>query len=269
MASGLMADIPNCNSIARWNSTSQGYQQYISFIPITNFGVRVGYPYYVNVSENGTWPGQSGLKKAMNENAQLEKNCAPHLIYGTIKIDDNTIREIDLNIKAYQLSVPDETLTQKSAGSMIKDGYWVLQCHSFPSGWKAGETIHVELTDKEGAHLDDVDVVLSNNPADEAEDMIIKNNSGNQFLFQNSPNPFSDFTIIQYQLKEDEFIEVNILSLNGEVIRTLVNGFKTASKYEVVWNGCDDHGNKLSAGIYLYILKSKEGIEVKKATIYK
>ena len=54
-AAELMAIIPGCNSVARWNASVQGYEQYISFIPPTNFAVEMGYPYYVNVSGNAVF----------------------------------------------------------------------------------------------------------------------------------------------------------------------------------------------------------------------
>lgn len=48
-AGDLMSAIPNCNSVAKWNSTTQGYDQYIPGLEFTNFAVLDGYPYYVNV----------------------------------------------------------------------------------------------------------------------------------------------------------------------------------------------------------------------------
>jgi hypothetical protein len=92
-ASELMADIPSCNSIARWDAEVQGYYQYVSFLPMTNFNVRVGYPYYVNVDSDITWPdsgtpeGGGSLKSTSGntgKHIKVEKNSAPHLVYGRI-----------------------------------------------------------------------------------------------------------------------------------------------------------------------------------------
>jgi len=54
-ASDLLLAIPNCNSVARWNASFQGYRQYSPSIPSTNFDVYPGHAYYVNVSDPGVF----------------------------------------------------------------------------------------------------------------------------------------------------------------------------------------------------------------------
>jgi len=49
-AGDLMNTIPYCNSVAKWNAATQGYDQYIPGLDFTNFNVADGYPYYVNVT---------------------------------------------------------------------------------------------------------------------------------------------------------------------------------------------------------------------------
>ncbi|MBN1790239.1 MAG: putative Ig domain-containing protein [Bacteroidales bacterium] len=267
-ASELMADIPNCNSIAKWNASTQGSDQYLSFIPPSNFGVRVGYPYYVNVSENTIWPMVSGGKKnALFADNHNMKECAPHLIWGKLVINDHGIIESEISYSAHKIGKPEESINNQSAGCFIKEGYWIVQCHSFASGWKAGDIIKVVFSNKSGLQLDEVEVVLTNEPADAGKDIIIDETSAGYLLSQNTPNPFTDYTIIHYQIPQDGFVEIEVYGITGEKHRTLVNDYKPAGSYEVMWNGQDNHGNTLSKGMYIYILKSNKTLLMKKSVL--
>ena len=77
-------------------------------------------------------------------------------------------------------------------------------------------------------------------------------------LHQNFPNPFNSSTIIPYFLPGTANINLAIYNINGERIRTLRNGYQPKGEYAVTWNGSDDKGQKVSSGIYLYILQENE-----------
>jgi hypothetical protein len=274
-ASGLVADIPSCNSIARWDAEEQGYYQYVSFLPMTNFNVRVGYPYYVNVSSNVTWPeagkGSGSMKSTSGNSCEqvlLEKSSAPHLAYGTIKIKDLNINESDINLSAYISSLPEEKLNENSAGCTVQDGYWIVQCNTFPSGWRAGEKVIMELKDKKGDLLGEAEVELTYNPADKATDLIIEGGN-NCYLSQNIPNPFGYETLIQYRIPEYGPVQIEVYSITGQKVRTLVHEYKDEGKYEVIWDASDDSGRKLQEGMYIYILKNNDNIIIRKALLLK
>ncbi len=274
-ASGLMADIPSCNSIARWDAEEQGYYQFVSFLPTTNFSVRVGYPYYVNVESNVTWPepgvGEGYLKSTSYHSGtrvDIEKSNAPHLVYGTIKTENLNIDDSEIGLCAYISSLPEEKLNRKSTGCMIQDGYWIVQCNTFPSGWKAGEKVIVEFSDNTGDILAEAEVELTFKPADKATDIIISGNRAYS-LSQNMPNPFTDETLVQYQIPEYGLVQVDVYSITGQKVRTLVSQYQDEGVYEVIWNRKDDSGNELRAGIYIYTLKSRDQIIIRKALIIK
>jgi hypothetical protein len=54
-AEDLADDIPNCNAIAYWDETSQGWIQHINNIPPNNFSVDVSQPYMATVTADGIW----------------------------------------------------------------------------------------------------------------------------------------------------------------------------------------------------------------------
>ena len=268
-ASQLMSDISSCNSVARWSSDIQGYEQYISFIPETNFGVRVGYPYYVNVTSNVTWPASGGgsLKSLSSESFELiKRRSTPHLVYGTIDISNSELTFEDLDFSAYFPSTPEEILDKNSAGCMLIDGYSVIQCNSFSSGWGIEEPLKIEFKDQNGLVLQSTEVQLTYNPADKAMDVIL-GGERSFTLSQNVPNPFSDETIIEYQIPEKGKVILEVYSLTGQKIRTLVNDYKQSGSHEVTWNRTDTNNKRVPDAMYIYILKNKNNVVYKKATV--
>ncbi|MBX2977347.1 MAG: T9SS type A sorting domain-containing protein [Ignavibacteriaceae bacterium] len=83
-------------------------------------------------------------------------------------------------------------------------------------------------------------------------------------LSQNSPNPFNPTTTITYQIKEKGFTTLKIYDLLGKEVATLVNEEKQAGKYSIEFNA-----SKLSSGVYLYELRSKEFKSTKKLLLMK
>jgi hypothetical protein len=73
-------------------------------------------------------------------------------------------------------------------------------------------------------------------------------------LAQNYPNPFNPSTIIQYELPKSAQVRLAIYNLLGEKIRTLVDASESAGIKQTTWDGRDEHGQRVSNGIYLYRL---------------
>ena len=79
-------------------------------------------------------------------------------------------------------------------------------------------------------------------------------------LEQNHPNPFNPSTTISYNVEKSGYVSLKIYDVMGRLVRTLVDNQYVSAGYEtgysVVWNGLDDHGQKASAGLYIYRLQS-------------
>ena len=69
-------------------------------------------------------------------------------------------------------------------------------------------------------------------------------------LSQNYPNPFNPSTQIKFALPFDSKVKVTIYSINGEVVKVLVDGEYTAGVHSASFSTTS--GNGLSSGIYLY-----------------
>lgn len=79
-------------------------------------------------------------------------------------------------------------------------------------------------------------------------------------LFQNQPNPFSPETQIACELPQSGRAQVRIYSVNGRLVRTLLEEERPAGRHTFVWDGLDESGRAVSSGVYFYAL-SAPGVE--------
>ncbi len=86
-------------------------------------------------------------------------------------------------------------------------------------------------------------------------------------LAQNYPNPFNSSTIIQYHLKSDTKVVMEIYDIIGKLIKILVNGTQPQGNQTVVWDGTDMKNNPVKSGVYLYRLKGDGFEEIRKMLI--
>jgi hypothetical protein len=83
-------------------------------------------------------------------------------------------------------------------------------------------------------------------------------------LKQNYPNPFNPTTKILYSVPEESLISIKIYNTLGEGVTVLVNENKSAGSYEVMWNGKNHHGQRVTSGIYFYIMEADNFVQVRK-----
>lgn len=75
-------------------------------------------------------------------------------------------------------------------------------------------------------------------------------------LNQNYPNPFNPTTTISFDLNQRTNISLDIFNLNGQFIINLVSGNYGPKHYSVIWNGKNNRGRVVPAGMYLYTLSN-------------
>jgi len=74
-------------------------------------------------------------------------------------------------------------------------------------------------------------------------------------LQQNRPNPFlGNSTIIPFTLPKSGEVTLRILDLSGRQVRLLVNERMSPGARQVLWDGKNDRGETVSAGVYVYDL---------------
>lgn len=83
-------------------------------------------------------------------------------------------------------------------------------------------------------------------------------------LYQNYPNPFNPSTIIKYKINTTSKVKLEIFSVNGENIKTLIDKEMNPGTYSIEWSGDNDKNEGVSAGVYLYRIQVNNQQAVKK-----
>jgi hypothetical protein len=75
-------------------------------------------------------------------------------------------------------------------------------------------------------------------------------------LEQNAPNPFNPMTTIKYSISAAAPVQVDVYGPSGRHIRSLVDRFESAGEHQARWDGTDDAGRPVPAGVYLYAVQT-------------
>ena len=90
-------------------------------------------------------------------------------------------------------------------------------------------------------------------------------------LLTNYPNPFNPTTTIEFGVvnngENHGYMSLQIIDINGRVVATLVNGIPNSNK--VVWNGKNDGGQPMPAGIYFARMESGKRVLTQKMVLLK
>ena len=89
-------------------------------------------------------------------------------------------------------------------------------------------------------------------------------------LSANSPNPFSSRTWIAFDLPKATEVSLAIYDLNGRRVKTLLAGESMGpGRWQLIWDGSDDDGCQLRAGIYYYKLIADNYSKIRKMAIFR
>jgi hypothetical protein len=86
-------------------------------------------------------------------------------------------------------------------------------------------------------------------------------------LRQNVPNPFRPPTAIEFALPAASRARLAIYTVEGRLVRTLVDRIAPAGEHQVAWDGRDAAGREQPAGIYFYRLDSAAGSATRKLAL--
>jgi len=125
--------------------------------------------------------------------------------------------------------------------------YW-LESYDFSGQTQNYGPISLTIPDNEGENPDDPDNEVFG-------------------LFQNYPNPVSNYTSINFNLKEAADCTLNIYNSKGQFIRTFKKDNTEKGKF--TWDGRDKTGKRVSSGIYFYTLKANDKTYTKKMILQK
>ncbi len=95
-------------------------------------------------------------------------------------------------------------------------------------------------------------------------------NLRNLVLHPNYPNPFNPGTTISYHLKNDGNVKLDVYSMRGQLVRTLVDGWQASGVNQTVfWNGQDALGKEMSSGVYYALLRGEGETAINKMVLLK
>ncbi len=83
-------------------------------------------------------------------------------------------------------------------------------------------------------------------------------------VYQNFPNPFNPSTIIKFDIPRNEYVEVSVFNLLGQIVSELFNGQLKAGTHQITFNARD-----LPSGIYFYRVKAGDELKVQKMILMK
>ncbi len=85
------------------------------------------------------------------------------------------------------------------------------------------------------------------------------------------PNPLSGNTTLRFSLAEPEDVRLAIYDQRGRLVRSMMDGHRSAGEYAVDWDGRDDKGQRNAAGLYFGRLEVGRGaqkiVQVKKMMV--
>lgn len=91
------------------------------------------------------------------------------------------------------------------------------------------------------------------------QNMVTVKSSFKEALFQNYPNPFNKKTTFSYQLTIRSNVKLEIFTLTGQKLTTLVSSQQPAGIYNVEWDASD-----YESGVYIYRLSASDYVQMKK-----
>jgi len=81
------------------------------------------------------------------------------------------------------------------------------------------------------------------------------------------PNPFNPKTTLGFTLPRISHVNLDIFDVRGRLVRHLVDDSFEAGLHEVPWNGLDDGGRSVSAGVYFSRMQTRQFQQIRKVTL--
>jgi len=88
-------------------------------------------------------------------------------------------------------------------------------------------------------------------------------------LNKNVPNPFNPSTTFSLVLAKTGKVTLNVYTLRGQLVRTLVDESLEAGPHTVNWNGADNAGHQAPSGVYVARMVAADRIQSRQITLLK
>ncbi|MDO9577902.1 MAG: C25 family cysteine peptidase [Candidatus Cloacimonadales bacterium] len=85
----------------------------------------------------------------------------------------------------------------------------------------------------------------------------------------NYPNPFNPETIIKFSLHTEQFVQLQVFNIKGEMVKNLVCEILPSGYHQVVWDGGDEAGKPVASGLYFYKFNTENYKKINKMLLLK
>ncbi|NOT35127.1 MAG: T9SS type A sorting domain-containing protein [Candidatus Eisenbacteria bacterium] len=86
-------------------------------------------------------------------------------------------------------------------------------------------------------------------------------------LGASEPNPAGDGTVIRFAVPRREHVQIDVVDIQGRLVRRLVDGGFEAGYQSVRWDRKDQNSHRLGAGVYFYRMRAGAFTERRKLTL--
>jgi hypothetical protein len=81
------------------------------------------------------------------------------------------------------------------------------------------------------------------------------------------PNPFKASTTVLFEIAENGYVKIDVISVEGYKVITLLDDYLTAGEHEVSWNGVSSNGKLVSSGLYFVRIESRSDQAIKSTSV--
>jgi hypothetical protein len=81
------------------------------------------------------------------------------------------------------------------------------------------------------------------------------------------PNPFRTASEIRYTLPTAERVSLTVYDVRGRRVRTVIDENVPAGDHTARWDGADENGRRVAAGVYLYRIEAGDWQETKRVVV--
>jgi hypothetical protein len=247
------------------------------------------YQVRVSVSDQGVYPSMKGADQTTNFTVSIAGNdyIGPKVIPQSINVGSNPMIVTPTNLLLPIDAIVDDSL---SGLSNIAAAEWSLGSNpATPGSGYAMEASDGSFNEIQEGVLDTLQCVY-NAGNTEIDTLWVRgydaaNNWGNAImrtftvidgqiivgitedgrkiplrfsLSKPVPNPFAKQVAITYGIPHPTRVSLKIYNALGQTVKTLVDEHSKPGIFTSYWDGCDDLGRKMSAGIYFYQISTSE-----------
>jgi hypothetical protein len=83
------------------------------------------------------------------------------------------------------------------------------------------------------------------------------------------PNPLNPSTMLSFTMSREGQVRVTIYDMKGRLVKTLLDGFRSAGEQLLAWDGSNATNSKVASGMYFIRIQAPEGVVVQRVAVMK